>query len=56
MTAVCLLCTRETVAPVAVGYIERASGPGVTIYACPDHAPDFIPGPLPAEMPPLRRG
>lgn len=56
MTAVCLLCTRETVAPVAVGHIERVSGPGVTLYACPDCAPHFRPGPLPAEVARPRRG
>ncbi|WP_167350592.1 hypothetical protein [Streptomyces yangpuensis] len=38
-----------TVAPVAVRHIERASGPGVTVYACPDCAPLLTPGPLPAE-------
>ncbi|MER0481567.1 hypothetical protein ABR737_25065 [Streptomyces sp. Edi2] len=55
MTAACLHCHRETVAPVAVGYIERVSGPGVTLYACPDHAPLFIVGPLPTEVAPPRR-
>ncbi|MEJ8653858.1 hypothetical protein WKI65_38930 [Streptomyces sp. MS1.AVA.3] len=56
MTADCLLCKRTTEAPVAVGYVERVSGPGVMLYACPDCAPHFIPNPLPAEVsPPQRR-
>lgn len=55
MTA-CCRCGRETAAPVGVRYIERASGPGVTLYACPDCAPHLTPGPLPAESAPLRRG
>ena len=38
-TAVCCRCERDTVAPVPVRYVERASGPGVTVYACPDRAP-----------------
>ncbi len=50
MTATsCCRCERMTVAPVAVRHIERASGPGVTVYACPDCAPLLTPGPLPAE-------
>lgn len=55
MTADRVLCERETVAPVAVRYIERESGPGVTLYACPDCAPHLAPGPLPAEAPRLLR-
>lgn len=55
MIAVCVLCERETFAPVAVRYIERASGPGETLYACPDCAPHLAPGPLPAETALSRR-
>ncbi len=54
--AVCWKCGRLTLAPVAVRYVERASGPGVTLYACPDCAPRLTPGPLPAEMIPPVRG
>lgn len=46
----CCRCERWTGTPVEVRYIERASGPGVTLYACPDHAQDLIPGPLPGEL------
>ncbi|WP_432001792.1 hypothetical protein [Streptomyces sioyaensis] len=56
MSAVCLHCQRETVAPVAVGHVERVNGPGVTLYACPDHAPLFIVGPVPNEVAPPQRG
>lgn len=56
MTAVCVLCKRETVAAVAVRHIERASGPGVTVYACPDCAPHVETAPLPGELPPPVRG
>lgn len=34
----CCRCKRWTYAPVPVRYIERQSGPGVTLYACPAHA------------------
>ncbi|GHC87787.1 hypothetical protein GCM10010349_74650 [Streptomyces flavofungini] len=30
-----------------VRYSEGASGPGVTLYACPGRAPHLAPGPLP---------
>ncbi|WP_431044433.1 hypothetical protein ACQUSR_22660 [Streptomyces sp. P1-3] len=57
MTGVaCCRCERMTVAPVAVRYVERASGSGVTLYACPDCAPHLTPGPLPAETAPPTRG
>ncbi|MEV0444554.1 hypothetical protein AB0I84_14320 [Streptomyces spectabilis] len=54
--AVCCRCGRATLAPVEVRYIERASGPGVTLYACPDCAPRLMPGPLPAETVPPTHG
>jgi len=50
--AVCCRCKRLTFAPVAVRYVERVSGPGWTLYACPDCAPHLAPGPLPAETAP----
>jgi len=34
--APCCRCERWTGAAVACRFIERASGPGVTLYACPD--------------------
>jgi hypothetical protein len=54
--ALCCRCERETAAPVAVRYIEQASDPGVTLYACPDCAPHLVPGPLPGETDPPPRG
>lgn len=45
----CCRCERMTAAPVEVHHIERTSGPGVTVYACPDCAPLLTRGPLPAE-------
>lgn len=46
---ICCHCERETTAPVPVRYIESPSGPGRTLYACPDCAPKLTPGPLPGE-------
>ncbi|MFM9445035.1 hypothetical protein [Streptomyces acidiscabies] len=34
--AVCCHCERWSAAAIPCRYIERASGPGVTLYACPD--------------------
>ncbi|WP_416970380.1 hypothetical protein [Streptomyces sp. 4F14] len=34
--AECCQCGRWSAAAIACRYIERASGPGVTLYACPD--------------------
>ncbi|GHD83188.1 hypothetical protein GCM10010336_74050 [Streptomyces goshikiensis] len=45
----CVRCKRWTCAPVPVRYIERASGPGVTLYACPSHAVAFGAGPTPED-------
>ncbi|MFD9817287.1 hypothetical protein [Streptomyces sp. NPDC059080] len=56
MIAICCRCVRETTAPVAVRYIDRTSGPGVTLHACPDCAPHLIPGPLLWEIAPSQRG
>lgn len=36
--AVCCYCQRWTYAPVEVRHIERPSGPGFTLFACPDDA------------------
>ncbi|MFE4594144.1 hypothetical protein [Streptomyces laurentii] len=47
--ATCCRCKRWTYAPVEVGYIERPSGPGVTLYACPSHAVSMTPSPMPGE-------
>ncbi|MEU2870399.1 hypothetical protein ABZ769_14515 [Streptomyces olivoreticuli] len=41
----CCVCERETAAPVIVGYVPSASGPGYSRYACPEHAADFGPHP-----------
>lgn len=48
--AVCCRCGRWTDVPVEVGYHERQSGPGVTVYACPGHAVAVVPGPVPGEL------
>ncbi|MFE0425934.1 hypothetical protein [Streptomyces sp. NPDC058953] len=45
LTAVCCVCARTTTAPVEVAYIERASGPGRVVYACPEDAAIPTPGP-----------
>ncbi len=42
--AVCCACGRYTSAAVPVRYVERPSGPGLTLYACPDCAPKITPG------------
>lgn len=49
ITAVCCHCHQKTEAPVVVRYVERVSGPGWTLHACPDCAPKLLPGPLPGE-------
>ncbi|MBB5934604.1 hypothetical protein [Streptomyces zagrosensis] len=46
-SATCLRCKRLTYAPIEVRYTERASGPGVALYACPDCAPRYVPSPSP---------
>ncbi len=45
--AVCVKCHMVTKDPVPVRWIERASGPGVTLYACPEHADELAPTALP---------
>ncbi|MGW6457130.1 hypothetical protein ACWF94_14615 [Streptomyces sp. NPDC055078] len=48
-TATCIECRRPTSAPVRVRWLPSASGPGVTLYACPRCAPLLTPGPTPDE-------
>ncbi|MET8706495.1 hypothetical protein [Streptomyces californicus] len=36
--ALCIECETVTRAPVPVRYIASTSGPGTTLYACPEHA------------------
>ena len=48
--ALCCHCQRLTYAPVTIGYIQRPSGPGVTLYACPDHVTESAPGPIPDDL------
>lgn len=49
-SAPCCRCGRWTVAGVLIRHIERASGPGVALYACPEHALDMAPGPVTGEL------
>ncbi|MGW4205203.1 hypothetical protein [Streptomyces sp. NPDC004726] len=48
-SALCCLCGRYTTAPVVVRYVERSSGPGLIVYACPEDAMALAPGPGPDE-------
>ncbi|WP_405817283.1 hypothetical protein OG241_22420 [Streptomyces sp. NBC_01390] len=43
--ALCCHCGRWSVAAVACRHIERVSGPGVTLYACPECLPVVGVGP-----------
>ncbi|MFE0423486.1 hypothetical protein [Streptomyces sp. NPDC058953] len=45
----CAHCRRTTAVPVAVGAVERASGPPHVLYACPDCAVRHGAGPTPDE-------
>ncbi|SCK28701.1 hypothetical protein YUWDRAFT_02122 [Streptomyces sp. AmelKG-D3] len=36
--ALCIECKTVTRAPISVRWIQSSSGPGTTLYACPDHA------------------
>ncbi|MGW3951178.1 hypothetical protein ACWEKM_09595 [Streptomyces sp. NPDC004752] len=47
--AACCRCRQWTYAPVPVRYIERQSGPGATLYACPSHAVALGAGPTPED-------
>ncbi|MFB6955272.1 hypothetical protein ACFCXP_37135 [Streptomyces niveus] len=46
----CCRCRQWTYAPVPVRYIERESGPGFTLYACPNHAVALGAGPTPEDV------
>ncbi|MEV7831577.1 hypothetical protein AB0P12_13255 [Streptomyces subrutilus] len=48
--ALCVGCHEVTRAPVPVRYIESVSGPGTTLYACPDHAVKYGAGPTPEDV------
>ncbi|MFJ9161193.1 hypothetical protein ACIRPS_30835 [Streptomyces griseoviridis] len=48
--ALCVKCKALTRAPIPVRYIQSNSGPGTTLYACPDHAAELTPGPFPGEL------
>lgn len=48
--ALCIECRELTNAPVPIRWIQSVSGPGTTLYACPGHAVDLIPGPMPGEL------
>lgn len=45
LVVVCCGCGCLTGAPVEVRYVERASGPGAALYACPDCVHRYSPGP-----------
>ncbi len=48
--ALCIKCHKLTDAPVAVRWIESDSGPGATLYACPEHAVQLGAGPTPGDV------
>ncbi len=48
--ALCIGCERLTTAPVPIRWIESVSGPGTTLYACPDCAPHLSSGPTPEDF------
>lgn len=48
--AMCVKCHKVTKAPVPVRDIHSTSGPGTTLYACPEHAEELAPGPLAGEL------
>lgn len=45
--ALCVECRTITRAPIPVRYIQGNSGPGTTLYACPNCAPKLGAGPTP---------
>lgn len=53
--ALCIDCKTLTRAPIAVRWIQSTSGPGTTLYACPDHVPGLVHGPQWDELPAMRR-
>ncbi|MFE4860773.1 hypothetical protein [Streptomyces sp. NPDC056670] len=48
--ALCIECKTLTRAPIAVRWIQSTSGPGATLYACPDHAVKLGAGPTPDDV------
>ncbi|MER6527614.1 hypothetical protein [Streptomyces sp. NPDC001508] len=48
--ALCIKCHTLTNVPVAVRWIQSNSGPGTTLYACPDHAAELGAGPTPDDV------
>ncbi|MFJ2407137.1 hypothetical protein ACIOUE_38220 [Streptomyces xanthochromogenes] len=48
--ALCIECKTLTRAPIAVRWIQSTSGPGTTLYACPDHAVKLGAGPTPDDV------
>ncbi|MGW6389506.1 hypothetical protein ACWFR1_03165 [Streptomyces sp. NPDC055103] len=48
--ALCVKCHTLTETPVPVRWIQSNSGPGTTLYACPDHWEELAPGPMPGEL------
>lgn len=48
--ALCIKCHKLSDAPVAVRWIESDSGPGTTLYACPEHAVELGAGPTPDDV------
>ncbi|MEU9707447.1 hypothetical protein AB0E21_02340 [Streptomyces sp. NPDC047967] len=48
--AFCVVCETNTRAPIPVRWIQSNSGPGTTLYACPDHAVKLGAGPTPEDV------
>ncbi|MEU3450375.1 hypothetical protein AB0H29_24580 [Streptomyces thermolilacinus] len=48
--ALCIVCKKNTKAPVPVRWIQGTSNAGTTLYACPDHAAKVTPSPMPGEL------
>ncbi|MFE3946052.1 hypothetical protein ACFXPV_29980 [Streptomyces sp. NPDC059118] len=48
--ALCIECRELTRAPIPVRWIQSNSGPGTTLYACPDHAVTLGAGPTPEDV------
>lgn len=48
--ALCVECHTLTNAPVPVRWIQSTSGPGTTLYACPEHAVKLGAGPTPGDV------
>ncbi|MFF2507086.1 hypothetical protein ACFVTY_27480 [Streptomyces sp. NPDC058067] len=48
--ALCVECKTLTHAPIPVRYIQSNSGPGTTLYACPEHAVKLGAGPTPDDV------